>query len=149
MVPEALQEPQMQEVDSCADFLINLKPLLVHINQSVKLILSNLTKEDRAFAVGNALKFTMLAWQTYCMPPACWLCVCLGEFLLLFLLIVRTTSSGFKKKLTQSCYDISKLNFWYHSLLRDTDMGIKCYLRSYLIGAEWGYEDTAWPRKCI
>lgn len=141
--------PQMQEVEWGAELLIILKPLDVHINQSVKLILSNLTKEDRAFTVGNALKFTRLAWQIYCMLLACWLFVCLTEFLLLFLLIVRTTSSGFKQMLTQSCCDISKLNVWYHRLLGNTDIGTKCYLRSNLIATEWDYEDTAWPRKCI
>lgn len=148
-VPEVPQGPQMQEVEWGAELLIILKLLRVHINQSVKLILSNLTKEDRAFTVGNALKFTRLAWRIFCKLPACWLCVCLTEFLLLFLLIVRNTSSGFKQMLTQSCCDISKLNVWYHRLLGNTDIGMKCYLGSNLFAAEWGYEDTTWPRKCI
>lgn len=91
--------------------------------------------------VGNALKFTVLESQIYCMFPACWLCACMGEFLLLFLLIVGTTSSGFKQMLTQSCCVVLMLSVSYCSLLGDTDTGIKYHLRSYLIDAEWDYKD--------
>lgn len=51
----------MPEVDRSAELLIILKLLLVNINLSAELILCNLTREDRAFTAGSALKFTMLA----------------------------------------------------------------------------------------